>query len=138
MSSISSFDIISVVLCEAASNRWPDPKTFWCIPASYADAAAVNPNGIKTLLVNGLIIFSINGSPVFNNGPRVLPRNPPDYIWKISLIIRITNHESYLIIVLTLFRIGGIRQPPFPLPVYQFFLCNFCKRRIYPKKPSDL
>ena len=27
------------------------------MPASAADAAAVNPNGIKTLLANGLITF---------------------------------------------------------------------------------
>ena len=44
MSSTSSFDIISVVVL--------DPKIFLCIPASVADAAAVNPNGIKTLLAN--------------------------------------------------------------------------------------
>ena len=41
---IFSFDIISVVV--------PEPKIFLCIPASAA-AAAVNPNGIKTLLANG-------------------------------------------------------------------------------------
>ena len=41
MSSISSFDIISVVV--------PNPKIFLCIPASAADTAAVNPNGIKAL-----------------------------------------------------------------------------------------
>ena len=42
MSFISSFDIISVVV--------PDPKMILlCIPASTADAAAVNPKGIKTL-----------------------------------------------------------------------------------------
>ena len=35
-----------------------------CIPASGADVAAVNPNGIKTLLANGLITFFINGNPV--------------------------------------------------------------------------
>ena len=40
---------------------------------SAADAATVNPRGIKTLLVNGLINFFINGNPV-------LPRNPPDCI----------------------------------------------------------
>ena len=45
MSSISSFDVISVVV--------PDPNNFFCIPASAADVAAVNPNGIKTLLANG-------------------------------------------------------------------------------------
>ena len=72
MSSFSSFDIISVVL--------PNPKIFLCIPASAADAPAVNPNRIKTLLANGLITFFINGSTVFNNGPRSLPRIPPDCI----------------------------------------------------------
>ena len=41
MSCISSLDIISVIV--------PEPKIFLCIPASAADAAAVNPNGIKTL-----------------------------------------------------------------------------------------
>ena len=68
---ISSFDIISVVvlLC-------PDPKVFLCIPASPADAAAVNPKGINTLLANGLITFFISGNPVFSYGPRSLPRNP--------------------------------------------------------------
>ena len=41
------------------------------MPASAADVAAVNPRGIKTLLVNDLITYFINGSPVFSNGPRV-------------------------------------------------------------------
>ena len=49
---------------------------FLCIPASAADAAAVNPKGIKTLLANGLITFFINGNTVFSNGPS----NPPDCI----------------------------------------------------------
>ena len=48
MSSISLFDIISVV--------FPYPKIFLCIPASTADADAVNPKGIKTLVANGLIM----------------------------------------------------------------------------------
>ena len=51
MPSISLFEIISVVLL------WPAPNDFLCIPASAADAAAVNPKGIKTLLANGLITF---------------------------------------------------------------------------------
>ena len=58
ISLISSFDIINVVLL------WPDPNIFLCIPASAADAAAVNPKGIKTLLANGLITFFISGNPV--------------------------------------------------------------------------
>ena len=32
-------------------------RFFLCIPASAADASAVNPKGIKKLLVNGLITF---------------------------------------------------------------------------------
>ena len=59
MSSTLSFDIICVVV--------PEP------------AVAVNQNGIKALLANGLITFSIKGNPVFSNLPiRSLPRNPPD------------------------------------------------------------
>ena len=45
-----------------------------------ADDAAVNPNGIKTLLANCLITLFINGNPVFSDGPRSLPRTPPYYI----------------------------------------------------------
>ena len=56
------------------------PRFLLCIPASTADAAAVNPKEIKTLLANGLITFFINGKPVFSNGPSNLPRNPPDCI----------------------------------------------------------
>ena len=51
---------------------------FFRIAASVADAAAVNPNGIKTLLANGLNTFPIKGNPFFSNGPKILPRNPPD------------------------------------------------------------
>ena len=61
------FDIISVVvLCETEEEEWrrPDPKIFLCIPASAADATAVNPRGIKMLLANGLITFFVNGNPV--------------------------------------------------------------------------
>ena len=42
---------------------------------SVADAAAVNPSGIKTLLANGLSTFFIKGNPVFSNGPKSLPQN---------------------------------------------------------------
>ena len=31
------------------------------------------------LLGNGLSTFPIKGNPVFNNSPKHLPRNPPDY-----------------------------------------------------------
>ena len=53
---------------------------FLCIAASAADAAAVNPKGIKTILAYGLITFFISGNPVFSNGSKSLPRNPPDCI----------------------------------------------------------
>ena len=57
MSSFSSSDIINVVI-------FLDPNIFVCIPASAADAAAVNPKGIKPLLANGLVTFFINGNPI--------------------------------------------------------------------------
>ena len=44
ISSISSFEINVVI---------PDTKVFFWIAASFADAAVVYPNGIKTLLANG-------------------------------------------------------------------------------------
>ena len=69
---MSSFDIISVV--------FPDPNIFLCIPASTADADAVNPKGMNTLFANGVITFFIKGNPVFSNGPSKLPRNSPDCI----------------------------------------------------------
>ena len=60
MSFIRSFDIINVVFpCSIL--------IFLCVPASAAEAAAVNPNSIKTLLANSLITPFINGNSVFNN-----------------------------------------------------------------------
>ena len=55
-------------------------KLFLCISASAADAATVNPIGIKRLLANGLVTSFINGNPVFSYRPINLPRNPPDCI----------------------------------------------------------
>ena len=57
----------------------PDPNIFLWIAASVAHAAAVNPNGVITLLANGLSIFSIRGNTIFSNGPKSLPKNPPGY-----------------------------------------------------------
>ena len=53
----------------------PDPKICLYVPASAADAAAVNPRGIKTRLANGLIISVIKGNTVFSNEPNNLPIN---------------------------------------------------------------
>ena len=55
-------------------------QDFLCIPASAADAATVNPKGIKTLLANGWITFFVNGNPVFSNKSSNLPRNYADCI----------------------------------------------------------
>ena len=67
-SSISSLEIIKVVN--------PALKIFLWIAASVADAAAVNPNGIKTLLANGLSTFPIKDNPVFSNDNKSLPKTP--------------------------------------------------------------
>ena len=69
ISFISSLQIINVVT--------PDPNILLWIAASVADVTAVNPNGIKTLSANG--IFPFKDNPVFSNGPKSLPKNPPDF-----------------------------------------------------------
>ena len=70
ISFISSLGIINVVV--------PDTNIFLWTAASVADAAGVNPNGIKTLLANGLSTFPIKGNPGSSNAPKSLPKNPPD------------------------------------------------------------
>ena len=70
ISFICSLEIINVVV--------PDPNIFPCLAASVADAAAVNPNFIKTFLANGLSTYPIKGNLVSSNGPKSLPRNPTD------------------------------------------------------------
>ena len=51
-------------------------RVFLCIPSSAVDAAAVNPNGTKTLVANGLITLFISSNPVHSNRPK----GPPDSI----------------------------------------------------------
>ena len=70
ISSISSLEIIKVVN--------PDPNIFLWIVGSVADAAAVNPNGIKTLLANGFSTFPIKDNLVFKNVPKSFSKNPCD------------------------------------------------------------
>ena len=53
----------------------PKPRFFLWIPVSAADSAAVNPNGIKTLLANGVSTFLIIGKLTFTNGSRNTSRN---------------------------------------------------------------
>ena len=61
-------------LFEKVNVAVPDPNIFFAV--SVAEAATVNPKSTKTLLDNGLSTFLIKGRPVFNNGPRSLPKNP--------------------------------------------------------------
>ena len=70
ISFMSSLEIIQVVA--------PDSNIFLSITASVADAATVNPNGIKAFLANSLSTFPIKGNLVFSNGSKSLPKNPPD------------------------------------------------------------
>ena len=43
-----------------------------------AETAAVNPNGVETLLASGFSTSPIKGNPVFSNDSKALPKNPPD------------------------------------------------------------
>ena len=45
--------------------------------AYVADAAALNSNGIETLLATVLSTFPVKGNPSFSNGPKILPKNHP-------------------------------------------------------------
>ena len=55
-----------------------DPNIFFWIAATVADAAIVHPNGIRTLLANGVSPFFINGKSAFINGANSIPRNSPN------------------------------------------------------------
>ena len=57
----------------------PEQKVFFWMGASVADFPVVNPNGIKTVLDNGLSKFVIKGKPVFSNGNKGLSKGPRDY-----------------------------------------------------------
>ena len=54
-------------------------QTFFSwIGSSVANVAALDPNGIKILLANGLSTFRIKDNPVCSNGPKCLPKNTPN------------------------------------------------------------
>ena len=76
---ISSFEIINVVRLAKSEGRAPDPNIFLWVAAAAAAAAAaaINPNGIKTFLNNGLSTSTIKNNPVFSNDPKNLLRNHP-------------------------------------------------------------
>ena len=71
ISSISSFRIINAVV--------PDPNICFWIASSVGDAAAVNPNGVKTLLADNVSKFFANGKPAAINGLRKF-KNPPSWL----------------------------------------------------------
>ena len=76
--SIFMISIINFVMHEDKSKGRPNPNIFLWIACFVAGAAAVHPNGIKTLLGYGLGTFFIKGKTVFSNGPKSLSGNPPD------------------------------------------------------------
>ena len=77
-SELTTFMISFISLFESTNVVMADPNIFLWIAASVADATAVNPNGTKTLLANSLSTFPIKDNSGFGNGPKGLPKNPPD------------------------------------------------------------
>ena len=72
----SSRDLITLMIpFENINVVRPDPKFFFLIPASLAEATVVIPNGTKTLLAKGITTLLINGKHFVINGRRKL-RNP--------------------------------------------------------------
>ena len=53
---------------------------FFRTPASLAENAAVNPDGMSTLLAVDVSTFLPSGNETLFNGPRILLRCPPDCI----------------------------------------------------------
>ena len=76
----------------------PNPKIFFWIVGFVAAAAAVNRDGIKTLLVSGLSTFFIKGKPVFINGPKIIPINSPycPILWNLVFDNFILADELFL------------------------------------------
>ena len=71
---------ISIILFtfsfEIINDAIPNPNIYLWIAASFTDATAINLNGIKTLLANGLSTFPIKDNQVFINGSKSLSKNP--------------------------------------------------------------
>ena len=140
---ISSFEIINVVVREAKSEgRVPDPNTFLWIAASVA-AAAVNYNGIKTLLANGLGTLFIKGNPVLSNGPKSISKNPPDctillaeepfvkVLRNIEICILVNNNVcgklfSLLESPTTFDENLNVTSVPFFIPDFNLLSCELC------------
>ena len=72
MASSSSFNVTGAA--------FPYPKILFSTPAFKCNAAAVNPNCIKTFLANDLVTFFIYTKPVYIDGIRSLPRNLPGWM----------------------------------------------------------
>ena len=81
-----------------------------------ADAAAVNPNGIKTLLAYGVSTFFINGKPVVINSVRNL-KNPPSWpvIFLLVPFIRIPLLSKDLLTFIISFILLFVRVIPEPV-----------------------
>ena len=77
------------VVCFVKSERCiPVPNIFLWVAAFVADGAAVNPNGVKALLANGLSTLPIKGNAAFCNVHKSLPRYPTDCpIYAIGFLI---------------------------------------------------
>ena len=76
----------------------------------WTDAPAVNPNGIKTLLANGLSAFPTKGNPAFSIGHKTVPKCTPNcpvlsylvfynFISAYELFVKaLQSYENYLLV----------------------------------------
>ena len=72
-----------------------------------ADAASVNPNGIRTFLINGSSAFFFNEKPVFSNCLKSLTRNRTD---QTIIIIIIMSKYFYSIKVSVLYQYIQVKK----------------------------
>ena len=65
-----------ISLFESINVDVPEPRIFFWIPASIAEAAAVIPNEPKTFFAKGIATFFNGPASLLNNNSK----NPPDWI----------------------------------------------------------
>ena len=83
-----------------------DPKVFFWIAASVADATAVNLNGIRTPLAKVVSTYFINGKPLLINWVNKLS-DPPSWLlfFLVVLFNKIHPFSKELIILISFFRL---------------------------------
>ena len=114
---ISLFKITSVVMI--------DPKIFFWVAASVADAAAVNPHDIWRLLTNDKSTFFFKDKATFVNGPRKYPNCTILDIWVFDNFMSVVKSLGKYSRIYSKFLLIGDFNAEESEPVLAQFLHNY-------------